>query len=642
MRGRASQRRSIARSYASGGWRHGSRARNPLAPTARLRRVSNILSRRDLSFLLFEWLDVESLLARPRYAGHSRESFDAMLASCERIATDLFAPHAKASDENEPRWDGERVHLLPEIATALRAFGEAGLVAAGHDEAIGGMQLPLVVEKACFAWFLAANVGTASYPLLTIGASNLLAHHGTPEQIETWCKPMLEGRFFGTMCLSEEHAGSSLGDLTTRAELQHDGTYRLFGNKMWISGGEHELSENIVHLVLAKIPGGPAGTKGISLFVVPRFLLNADGSRGERNDVSLLGLNHKMGYRGTVNTLLAFGDGKHTPGGAPGAVGTLVGEPHRGLACMFHMMNEARITVGLGAASLGMTAYLHALAYARSRPQGRAPTARDPSSAQIPIIEHADVKRMLLAQKAYAEGAIALNLTCARLVDEERSAQSESARADASMLLEILTPIAKSWPSEWCLEGTSLAIQVHGGYGYTRDYPVERMYRDNRLNPIHEGTHGIQALDLLGRKVTMKGGVALLLLSARIQDTIAKAAQIPTQAEHAAALGAVLSDLGSVTAALFQDGDIPRALANATPFLQALGHTVLAWTWLDLATCATNQLAASPTQADADFYKGKLAAARFFFAHELPKTSAWLHVLRTRDTTTLDMQDAWF
>ena len=602
--------------------------------------MSNILSRRDLSFLLFEWLDVETLVERPRYAAHSRESFDTLLGTCERIATELFAPHAKASDENEPRWNGERVELIPEIHTALRAFGEAGLVAAGHDAEVGGMQLPMVVEKACFAWFLAANVATASYPLLTIGASNLLARHGSPEQLRLFVQPMLEGRFFGTMCLSEEHAGSSLGDLTTRAEAQPDGTYRLFGNKMWISGGDHELSENIVHLVLAKIPGGPAGTKGISLFAVPKFLVGASGALGERNDVSLVGLNHKMGYRGTVNTLLAFGDGKHRPSGAAGAVGTIVGEPHRGLACMFHMRNEARITVGLGAACLGMTGFLHSLGYARSRPQGRALSNRKADSPQIPIIEHADVKRMLLAQKAYAEGAIALELTCARLVDEERTAESAEARAEASMLLEILTPIAKSWPSEWCLEGNSLAIQVHGGYGYTRDYAVERLYRDNRLNAIHEGTHGIQALDLLGRKVTMNGGAALMLLSARIQRSIAEAESAPGLSAFASSLSETLGDIAAVTGGLFRDGDVPRALANATLFLQALGHAVLAWTWLELALCATKRLELAPE--DADFYRGKLAAARYFFVFELPKVGPWLEVLRARDTTTLEMKDAWF
>ena len=485
---------------------------------------SLILSRRDLEFLLYEWLDAESLALRPRFADHSRETFDAALDTSERIASEFFAPHNKKSDQSEPFFDGERVHLIPEIKTAVDAFAAAGLVAATQDYNLGGMQLPTVIDKACMAYFMGANVATAGYPFLTIGNTNLILAHGSQQQIDAFVRPMLAGRFMGTMCLSEPQAGSSLSDIKTRAEPQQDGTYRLIGNKMWISGGEHDLAENIVHLVLAKIPGGPAGVKGISLFIVPKYLLNADGSIGERNDVALAGLNHKMGYRGTVNTLLNFGEGKWKPEGKPGAIGYLVGKAHQGLACMFHMMNEARIGVGLGATMLGYTGYLHALDYARNRPQGRHPQAKDPNSPQLALVEHTDVRRMLLAQKAYAEGALALNLYCARLVDEEKTAEDETARREATLLLDILTPIAKSWPSQWCLEANSLAIQVHGGYGYTRDYNVEQFYRDNRLNPIHEGTHGIQALDLLGRKVVMQDGAAFKMLQTRIEKTLHAAA----------------------------------------------------------------------------------------------------------------------
>ncbi len=357
-------------------------------------------------------------------------------------------------------------------------------------------------------WFQAANVGTSGYPFLTMANANLLLAHGSPEQIETWVGPMLEGRYFGTMCLSEPGAGSSLADVTTRAEPQPDGTYRLFGNKMWISAGEHELSENIVHLVLARVAGAPDGVKGLSLFIVPKVLPD-----GTRNDVTLAGLNHKMGFRGTTNTLLNFGE-------KGGAVGDLVGEEGRGLAAMFHMMNEARIGVGLGAMALGYTGYLKSLQYAKERLQGRAPGA---AGTPVPIAEHADVKRMLLAQKSYVEGALALLLYCSRLVDEEKTAETADERDAAHLLLDVLTPIAKSWPSQWCLAANDLAIQVHGGYGYTRDYDVEQHYRDNRLNPIHEGTHGIQGQDLLGRKVVMQGGAGLLALVGAIDETIARA-----------------------------------------------------------------------------------------------------------------------
>src|SRR5918997_6668727 len=396
---------------------------------------SLILSRRDLDFLLDEWLDVESLTKRPRFAEHSRETFDAVLELAEQIATEHFAPHNRKADENEPRFVDGRVEMIPEVGRALKVFTDAGLMAGSFDEEYGGMQLPHTVGQAVFAWFKAANVGTSAYPFLTMANARLLLAHGSAEQIDTYARPELEGRWFGTMALSEPQAGSSLADITTKAEPQDDGSYRLTGNKMWISGGDHELTENIVPLVLAKIPGGPPGVKGISLFVVPKFLVDDDGSLGERNDVVLAGLNHKMRYRGTTNTLLNFGEGVHRPGGRPGAVGYLVGEPHQGLAQMFHMMNEARIGVGAGATALGYTGYLKSVEYARQRPQGRPVTAKDPTTPQIPIIEHADVKRMLLAQKAYVEGGMALLLYCAKLVDVAHSAETDDERDAMTLLL---------------------------------------------------------------------------------------------------------------------------------------------------------------------------------------------------------------
>jgi butyryl-CoA dehydrogenase len=502
-------------------------------------------------------------------------------------------------------------------------------------ESAGGMGLPTVVGNSATAWFMAANVGTSGYSFLTVGAANLLLANGSPEQIETWVTPMIEGRFFGTMCLSETQAGSSLADITTRAEPQEDGTYRLFGTKMWISAGDHELGENIVHLVLAKVPGGPPGVKGISLFAVPRYLLDEDGSIGERNDVVLAGVNHKMGYRGTVNTVLGFGEGEHLPGGEAGAVGTLVGEVNNGLAGMFHMMNEARIGVGLGATCLGYTGYLKSLEYARERPQGRPILAKDPTAPQVRIIEHADVKRMLLAQKSYVEGALGLVLYCGKLVDDEQSLEDPDARARAHLLLDVLTPITKSWPSQWCLEANSLAIQVHGGYGYAREYEVEQHYRDNRLNPIHEGTHGIQALDLLGRKVTMQGGAALGLLSETIIATIDRAdAAGGEAAELAAHLRAALERLVGVTAQAWGSGEVDAVLANATPYLEAAGHTVVAWIWLEQFLAAEGN--------EGEFYDGKRQAARYFFGTELPKTGPQLDLLARLDRTALDMRDDWF
>ncbi|MDQ1304938.1 MAG: hypothetical protein QG671_766 [Actinomycetota bacterium] len=597
--------------------------------------ASLLLSRRDLDFLLYEWLDAEALPARSRYAEHSRDTFDAALDLSEQVAGKHFAPHNKRNDSEEPRFDGERVIMHPEVAAALAVYNDTGLMAAGMDASVGGMQLPACITMACGAWFSAANVSTMAYPFLTAANANLLIAHGSEQQIETFVIPMIEGRFFGTMCLSEPQAGSSLADVATKAVPSAGDTFRLTGNKMWISAGEHELSENIIHLVLARIPGSPAGVKGLSLFIVPKFLVNDDGSAGDRNDVVLAGLNHKMGYRGTTNTLLNFGEGAFLPAGEAGAVGYLVGEPNRGLAYMFHMMNEARIGVGLGAVALGYTGYLHSLDYARVRPQGRPITDRDPTSAQVPLIAHPDVRRMLLAQKSYVEGGLALSLYCARLLDDEVSATDPGVRHEAKQLLDVLTPIAKSWPSQWCLEANSLAIQVHGGYGYTREYNVEQFYRDNRLNPIHEGTHGIQALDLLGRKVVADGGASLGLLLARISDTVTLARDVDGElAEFAADLQQAGDRVASTTATLWSSGDPEVALANASLYLEAVGHVVVAWLWLDQMVTAAAQRG--------DFYDGKRAAGRYFFRYELPAIGPRLDLLDSLERTTLDSRPEWF
>ena len=604
--------------------------------------------RQTLDFLLYHWLKVDRLSARERFSEHSRETFDAVLDTCEKIAREKFAPFNRLADTEEPRFDGERVHLPPATHEALAAYVGSGMLAAAQDYEHGGMQLPCVVEMAANCFFSKASVAMGGYAMLTNGNANLLMAHGTPAQREVFAMNEFSGRWFGTMCLSEPQAGSSLSDVATRAEPDGDGfqtdplgpRYRLTGNKMWISGGEHELTENIVHLVLAKIPGPDGkplpGTKGISLFIVPKHLVDTDARlTGERNDVTLAGLNHKLGYRGTTNCLLNFGEGRHTPGGRRGAIGYLVGQPGEGLRCMFHMMNEARIGVGLGAVMLGYAGYEASLDYARQRPQGRPMTAagKDAAQPQRPIIEHADVKRMLLAQKSFVEGGLALALFCARLVDEQHTGSPDEAQA-AKRLLEVLIPIVKSWPSEWCLEANSLAIQVLGGYGYTRDFPVEQYWRDNRLNMIHEGTHGIQALDLLGRKVVMDGGQALLALAARISDTAQRAGQVPGLAEAANELGAALAAVGGATKKAWSTGEPEAALANATPYLQAFGHTVLAWIWLDVALALDGR--------DDDFARGKRAAQRYFFAYELPKVTAWLGVVARREALTREMQDAWF
>lgn len=600
--------------------------------------MTELIARRDLNFLLYEWLKVESLTERERFAEHSRETFDAVLDLSTELATRYFAPHNKTSDAREPemRSDGT-VALIDDIKIALNAYAESGLIAGEFDDSIGGMQLPTTVARASMALFQAANAGTANYPFLTIANAHLIAVHGTDDQVNRYVRPMLEGRYFGTMCLSEPQAGSSLADITTRAVRQPDGTYRVTGTKMWISAGEHDLSDNIVHLVLAKTPGGGQGVKSISLFIVPKFLPAeaGDDEQRVRNDVALVGLNHKMGNRGTTNTVLSFGAGSYNPNSEPGAVGYLVGQENRGLTYMFHMMNEARIGVGFLATALGYVGYLKSVEYANSRTQGRPPNRAGRDAAPVAIIEHADVKRMLLAQKAYVEGALALGLYCSRLVDEQASGSDPTAVQEAGLLLDILTPIAKSWPSQWCLYANDLAIQIHGGYGYTRDYDVEQHYRDNRLNPIHEGTNGIQGIDLLGRKVSLQDGAGLQVLTSRILATVGRAQSAEeSTGRWASQLHSTWNNVLEVTSQLTSHQDRRVALANSSAYLDAVGHTVIAWMWLE-------QLIAGDGQRG-DFYDGKRTAARYFFAHELPKVAVQLDLLASMDTTALDMRPEWF
>ncbi|MDT0137168.1 acyl-CoA dehydrogenase [Acidovorax sp. PRC11] len=623
--------------------------------------------RSTLDFLLHDWLRADALTPRERFADHSRETFDAVLDTCERIAREKYAPFNRLVDTEEPHTvtepDGTLRVVLPQATyEARRAYAESGLLSAAQDYDVGGMQLPYTVEAAANSFFAVASISIGSN-LLTAGNANLLMAHGTPKQKEVFALNEFNGRWAGTMCLSEPQAGSSLSDVATRAVPDGAGSesdalgprYRLTGNKMWISSGDHELTENIVHLVLAKIPGPDGklvpGVKGISLFIVPKRLVDEEGGlTGERNDVALAGLNHKLGWRGTTNTLLNFGEGRYPVRGGAGAIGYLVGKPGEGLRCMFHMMNEARIGIGMAATMLGLAGYYASLDYARERTQGRpivshaagaaGKAAKDASAPPVRLIEHADIRRMLLAQKSYGEGALALNLYCARLVDEQHTGDAQAAD-EARLLLEVLTPIAKSWPSEWCLEANSLAIQIHGGYGYTRDFPVEQYWRDNRLNMIHEGTHGIQAMDLLGRKVVMEGGRGLQLLAGRVNATIQRAMEHPDLAAHANELARALAEVGAATKAAWATGEPAEALANAVPYMQAAGHMVLAWIWLDLAVAVLARGGAAAQATDAAD-AGRLGAMRYFFRYELPKIGAWLNVVRTRDMTCAEMPEDGF
>jgi alkylation response protein AidB-like acyl-CoA dehydrogenase len=564
-----------------------------------------LLDRRDVDFLLHTWLKAEALV--------DRETTDAILDLSQKLAAEQFLPHFKRNDVEEPRLEDGEVRICPAIGDALAQYAELGLFSAGFSEEQGGLALPYLVCAASFAFFAAANTATAAYPMLTVANARLIATFGDAAQFETFARPQIEGRWFGTMCLSEPQAGSSLADVRTKA--LPDGRddlgdrYRLVGNKMWISGGDQDVSDNIVHLVLAKTPleDGtlPEGTAGISLFIVPKILPD-----GVRNDVTVAGLNHKMGYRGTANCLLNFGE-------KGGAIGWIVGAPGQGLRQMFQMMNEARIGVGLGAAAMGYRGYQLSIAYARERLQGRPVGQR--SGPPVAIIEHPDVRRMLLQQKAYVEGALALCLYCARLVDTAE-------RVDDHALLSLLTPIAKTWPSEYGLAANDIAIQIHGGYGYTRDFDVEQLWRDNRLNPIHEGTTGIQAIDLVGRKI-LQDGTGLPVLGRLIEAAVQAAGAIPALEGHATALSAAWRSVISTIETL-RACEGRSAFDNATPFLWAFGHVVVAWLWLDQAVAAVAPVQSAP--ADRDFVDGKLLACRYFFECELPKVDGLLTFVASR------------
>lgn len=581
-----------------------------------------LIARSEIEFLLWDWLGTD------RHLGDAidRTMIEAVIDLSERLARETFLPHYKAADAQEPWLDAQGdVHILPDIAQALRHYAAAGLFGASFPEECGGLALPFVVACASQAFFMAANIATAAYPMLTVANARVILAFGSEAQIEAFARPQIAGAALGTMCLSEPQAGSALGEIRTRA--LPDGAdalgerYRLFGTKMWISGGDHDATHDIVHLVLAKIPGEdgalPGGTRGISLFVVPRHVPTG------RNDIAVAGLNHKMGYRGTANCLLNFGEGRFTPAGAAGAIGYRLGDPGQGLAMMFRMMNEARIGVGLGAAALACRGYALSRRYAGERVQGHALDAAQ-GGAPVAIERHPDVQHMLLAQHCYAFGGLALVLYCAVLVDRARD------DPQAAGLLALLTPIAKSFASEWGPVANSLAIQVHGGYGYTRDFDVEQLYRDNRLNPIHEGTTGIQAIDLVGRKILRDDGAALDHLGSAIAATLAAIRAADAFGAEAAALEAAWQEVLQ-TVAVLRGAERAVALANATAFLQAFGHVVVGWLWLDQVRVT---LAGAPALSPADRAE-KHRACRYFYLTELPKTAAWLAFVRSLDRIAL-------
>ena len=592
--------------------------------------AAKFISLRNLRFMLYEVLEAEGLTGYEYFQDHSRETFDLALETAMKMGRDLLHPAFIEMDRKPPEFDGAGVRVHPAVRQIMRECGEGGWIGASFTAEYGGQQMPNLIMSAFRAIFSAANYSASVYPLLTTGAANLILVFGSPELIGAYVPPMLAGRWQGTMAMTEPQAGSSLAEIACSAEPAA-GYYLMRGQKIFITAADHDGADNVVNLLLARIKGAPAGVKGISLFVVPKLRPAGDGL--EPNDLACAGLYHKLGYRGAPLTQLALGENGDCRG-------WLVGEANQGLRYMFQMMNEARLDVGMAAAAIASAGYYSSLAYARERTQGRKAGAKDPAGPPCPIIEHADVRRMLLFQRAVVEGSMALNLRCAHLVDLIRARAADTERCH--LLLDLLTPVAKSYPSEMGVLAVSAGLQVLGGYGYCDEFPLEQHWRDARIHPIHEGTTGIQGMDLLGRKVTMKGGKGFAIFLEEVEATISAARAEGDLASAARSMNGAIGTLREVTEQLARMAADPEMmLADATLYLELFGIVAVAWQWLTQAVAATRGLRRGPSEEDANFYRGKLGTFRYFFAYELPKAIGLAERLKKPDRLTVDLKAEW-
>ena len=597
--------------------------------------ADQFVSERNLRFLLFEVFGVTALTNDPYYADHSQESFEMAVATSLKIGRSLLKPALEEMDRNLPQFLEGRVRVHPTVKAFLKECGEGGWIGASFPFDLGGQQLPLTIVAACRFILSAANYSASVYPVLTDGAAHLIQAFGSQELMDAYLPKMLAGAWQGTMALTEPQAGSSLADITTVATPTDQGYYKIRGQKIFISAGDHDGVENIVHLMLAKIKGAPAGVRGISLFVVPQK--RPENGTLVFNDVNTAGIYHKLGYRGAPITQLSLGENDDCRG-------YLVGEPHRGLIYMFQMMNETRLDVGSGAAAIASAAYYAALEYAKTRPQGRKLTSKDPSQPQVPIIQHADIKRMLLFQRAVVEGALSLVIQCGWYADMKKISSGEE-KEKYSLLLDLLTPVMKSYPSEMSILSVSAGLQCLGGYGYCDEFPLEQYYRDTRIHPIHEGTTGIQGITLLGRNIPMKNGQAFELFLAEVRKAIDKADESPELKSYAQDLCQALEKLQKVTRHLLglSSARGPEVfLADATLYLELFGIIAIAWQWLLQAGAIRKALSGNPSGADENFYQGKFFALRYFFRYELPKIDGLARRLMDGDPLTVEMKESYF
>lgn len=589
-------------------------------------------SKENLRFLLYDVHEVTQLLQYPYYSDHDKASFDLFLDATEDVANEHFLPIFTEMDRKEPQLVDGRIRVHPNMRQIMRLMGEGGWISSSASKEVGGNQLPFTVMYMSSFIMGCANYSVTAFPYLSMGSAHLIESYGSEKQKQTYIPKMFSGEWQGTMALTEPGAGSSLSDLVTSAEPTDEGYYKIKGHKIFISCGDHDAVDNVVHLMLARIKGAPAGTKGISMFIVPRERIKADGTL-EPNDIATAGIYHKMGYKGAPIAHLSIGENDDCRG-------WLVGEPHKGLTYMFQMMNEARISVGLHATSISTAAYYASLQYTRERLQGRPLGGKDPLQPPVPIVAHPDVRRMLLAQKAFIEGALSIEIQCSMYEDLRRV--SDGATAEKyGLLLDLLTPVAKSYPSETGCLSTSWALQCLGGYGYTTDFPLEQYYREVRIHPIHEGATGIHGLDLLGRKVLMKNGQATMLLVQEVMAEVAKASAYEASAPFAKKMEAYLGKVQQTTMHLMgvaQKEGAEAFLADATLFLDMFGIMVMGWQWLKMANVAHSSLQDRPSDS---FLLSKITCMKYFFEYEMVKIPSLAARLQSseRITNTLNEQE---
>jgi len=598
--------------------------------------MSKFVSIRNIRFMIKEVFNSKSLIEYDYYSKHNEKMFDMVIDAALKLADKLMYPVLEEMDQNQPVLEAGQVKVHGAVKKIMKEFGRGGWIASGFSEAHGGDQLPFIIRGTASFIFAASNYSACAYPELTTGAAELITSFGSQELIDIYVPKMLEGKWQGTMALTEPQAGSSLSDITTTACPDQNGRYKIRGVKTFISAGDHDGVENIIHLMLARIENAPAGAKGISLFVVPKKRLD-EKKNLIPNDITTASIYHKLGYRGTPATEISMGE-------KDDCTGWLVGEENKGLVYMFQMMNEARILVGLASCAIASSAYLAALEYAEKRPQGRPVTLKDPLIKQIPIIEHADVKRMLLFQKSIVEGSFSLVLQCCMYADLIKVSQGDE-KEKYEFLLDLLTPVAKAFPSEYGIYSVSNALQCFGGYGYCKDFPVEQYFRDMRIHAIHEGTTGIQGMDLLGRKILMKNGKAALLFIEEVTLTISAAMEIKGLQFFAGELQRVMKLLEKVAGFLFNvahEKGVEVYLSDSTLFLEFYGLIVISWQWLIQGIAAQKAMAQDCSKKDTNFYKGKFFAMNYFFRYELPKTLGLAARLMDDDNLTVDMKTEYF